>query len=40
MDKDEKATLLTEKVANMLSKEDLILTGLSIKTKNALDFVF
>ena len=39
MDKDAKSTLLTEKAANMLSKEDLIVTGLSIETRNALDFV-
>ena len=36
-DKDAKSTLLTEKVANMLSKEDLIVSGLNIETINALD---
>ena len=38
-DKDAKSTLLTEKAANMLSKEDLIVSSLNIESRNALDFV-
>ena len=39
IDKDAKSTLLTEKVANMISKEDRIVSSLKIETRNALDFV-
>ena len=39
IDKEAKATFLTEKSANQISRQDLIISGLNIESRNSLDFV-
>ena len=39
IDKDAKTIILNEKVANMISRHDLTISGLNIETRNALYFV-